>query len=98
MGLENPIHIMLILVVVLLVFGAKRLPEMGRSLGDGMRGFKDALSGVSMRDSLSAAPEMDLIHATSVPDTTVFAAASTENGDLLPVRAGWRLGRTSGRC
>jgi len=41
---------MLILVVVLLVFGAKRLPEMGRSLGDGMRGFKDALSGASMDD------------------------------------------------
>jgi len=50
MGLGNPIHMMLILVVVLLVFGAKRLPEMGRSLGDGMRGFKDALSGASMDD------------------------------------------------
>jgi sec-independent protein translocase protein TatA len=45
MGLENPIHIAVLLVVVLLVFGAKRLPEMGRSLGSGMRGFKDALSG-----------------------------------------------------
>ena len=45
MGLENPIHLVLILLVVLLVFGAKRLPEMGRSLGDGMRGFKDAISG-----------------------------------------------------
>ena len=44
-GLENPLHIALILVVVLLVFGAKRLPEMGRSLGEGMRGFKQSLSG-----------------------------------------------------
>jgi sec-independent protein translocase protein TatA len=47
MGLENPLHIILILVVVLLVFGAKRLPEMGRSLGDGMRGFKEAIGGQS---------------------------------------------------
>ncbi len=47
MGLENPIHLILILLVVLLVFGAKRLPEMGRSLGDGMRGFKEAISGDS---------------------------------------------------
>jgi sec-independent protein translocase protein TatA len=31
--------------LLLLVFGAKRLPEMGRSLGAGMRGFKDSLSG-----------------------------------------------------
>jgi len=45
LGLENPIHLVFLLLVVLLVFGAKRLPEMGRSLGSGMRGFKDALSG-----------------------------------------------------
>jgi sec-independent protein translocase protein TatA len=45
MGLDNPVHLMLLLVVLLLVFGAKRLPEMGRSLGHGLRGFKDAISG-----------------------------------------------------
>ncbi len=44
-GLENPLHIALILIVVLLVFGAKRLPEMGKSLGEGLRGFKHAISG-----------------------------------------------------
>jgi sec-independent protein translocase protein TatA len=46
-GLDNPIHIAFLLILLLLVFGAKRLPEMGRSLGDGMRGFKDAISGES---------------------------------------------------
>jgi len=45
MGIDNPIHIAILLMVLLLVFGAKRLPEMGRSLGTGLRGFKDALSG-----------------------------------------------------
>jgi sec-independent protein translocase protein TatA len=45
MGLDNPIHIAFLLILLLLVFGAKRLPEMGRSLGDGMRGFKDAIGG-----------------------------------------------------
>ncbi len=45
MGLDNPIHLAFLLMLLLLVFGAKRLPEMGRSLGSGMRGFKDALSG-----------------------------------------------------
>jgi sec-independent protein translocase protein TatA len=45
MGLDNPIHIAFLLILLLLVFGAKRLPEMGKSLGHGMRGFKDALSG-----------------------------------------------------
>jgi sec-independent protein translocase protein TatA len=47
MGLDNPIHIAFLLILLLLVFGAKRLPEMGKSLGSGMRGFKDALSGES---------------------------------------------------
>jgi sec-independent protein translocase protein TatA len=45
LGLENPIHLLLVLVVVLLLFGAKRAPEIGRSLGSGIRGFKDSLTG-----------------------------------------------------
>lgn len=47
MGLDNPLHIAFLLILLLLVFGAKRLPEMGKSLGSGMRGFKDALGGES---------------------------------------------------
>ncbi len=54
MGIDNPIHIAFLLILVLLVFGAKRLPEMGRSLGSGMRGFKDALGGESTQPLLSA--------------------------------------------
>jgi sec-independent protein translocase protein TatA len=45
MGLDNPLHIVFLLVILLLVFGAKRLPEMGRSLGEGLRGFKSSVSG-----------------------------------------------------
>ena len=57
MGLDNPLHILILLVVVLLVFGAKRLPEIGRSLGEGMRGFKDSISGESQQQtSLTSAP------------------------------------------
>ena len=51
MGLENPLHILILLLVVLLVFGAKRLPEIGRSLGEGMRGFKDSISGESRHNN-----------------------------------------------
>jgi TatA/E family protein of Tat protein translocase len=39
-------ELMILLIVLLLIFGAKRLPEMGRSLGKGMREFKDSVSGV----------------------------------------------------
>lgn len=44
LGLDNPIHLLILLAVLLLLFGAKRLPEMGRSLGAGLRGFKDSLT------------------------------------------------------
>jgi sec-independent protein translocase protein TatA len=45
MGLDNPLHIAFLLIVLLLVFGARRLPEIGRSVGAGMREFKDSISG-----------------------------------------------------
>jgi sec-independent protein translocase protein TatA len=45
MGLDNPLHIAFLVVILLLIFGAKRLPEIGRSLGSGMREFKDSISG-----------------------------------------------------
>lgn len=44
-GLTSPTHIVLLLLIALLLFGAKRLPEIGRSLGHGMREFKDSVSG-----------------------------------------------------
>ncbi len=43
-------EILILLLVVLLVFGPKRLPEMGRSLGKGMREFKDSISGNDVDD------------------------------------------------
>jgi sec-independent protein translocase protein TatA len=40
----SPTHIMLVLVVALFVFGPKRLPVMGRAIGDGLREFKSGIS------------------------------------------------------
>ena len=42
-GLASPTHLILLLVIILLLFGAKRLPEMGRSLAEGIREFKGGL-------------------------------------------------------
>jgi sec-independent protein translocase protein TatA len=53
MGLDNPIHIMFLALILLLVFGAKRLPELGRSLGSGMRGFKESINGEDHHPALS---------------------------------------------
>jgi sec-independent protein translocase protein TatA len=69
MGLDNPIHIAFLLILLLLVFGARRLPEMGRSLGSGMRGFKDALTGESSEPAIPAREE------ESVPAAVVVEPA-----------------------
>jgi sec-independent protein translocase protein TatA len=69
MGLENPLHIAFLLILLLLVFGAKRLPEMGRSLGSGMRGFKDTLSG-EQADEPQAIMGATPAQATAVPEAS----------------------------
>ena len=42
----TPTHLMVIAVVVLVLFGGKKLPELGKGLGEGLRGFKDGMKGV----------------------------------------------------
>ena len=51
MGLSQPTHVIALFVIVLLLFGARRLPEIGRSLGLGMREFKDSVSGIGNREA-----------------------------------------------
>ncbi len=60
-------EIVIILAVLLLLFGAKRLPEMGRSLGSGMREFKDAVTGKGDDDEreLPAPPPPERAAASS---------------------------------
>jgi sec-independent protein translocase protein TatA len=45
MWTPGPLEIVIILVIVLIIFGPKRLPDLGRSLGRGMREFKDSVTG-----------------------------------------------------
>jgi len=60
-------EIILLLLLALLLFGAKRLPEIGRSLGDGMREFKDSVTGHGTKPSEQ--PEL--------PPTTTEATANS---------------------
>ena len=78
MGLDNPLHIAFLLIIALLVFGAKRLPEMGRSLGAGMRGFKQTLSGEDAPAALVAvpAPPGAAAQASAVHSTPATGSAS----------------------
>jgi sec-independent protein translocase protein TatA len=44
-GLFQPTHLLVIIGIALLVFGPKKLPELGKGLGEGLRGFKSAMKG-----------------------------------------------------
>ena len=61
-GLFQPTHLLLIFGIALLVFGPKKLPELGKGIGDGIRGFKTAMKG----------PEdtTDKIAAAKLPEQT----------------------------
>jgi sec-independent protein translocase protein TatA len=46
----GPLELVIVLVIALVILGPKRLPEVGKSIGNGMREFKDAISGDSKDD------------------------------------------------
>lgn len=53
----GPLELIVVLVIALVILGPKRLPDAARSLGSGLRGFKDSLSGLTdERPSIAEAP------------------------------------------
>jgi sec-independent protein translocase protein TatA len=66
MWTPGPLEIVIILVIVLIIFGPKRLPDLGRSLGHGMREFKDSVTGKD-KDEL---PESSAEKSESATTTT----------------------------
>jgi sec-independent protein translocase protein TatA len=83
MGLDNPLHIAILVVILLVVFGAKRLPEMGRSIGTGMREFKDSISS----DSTSALPQTTTPQQAPVQSVAAQPpAAAPPIGGQVPVQ------------
>lgn len=69
----GPLELVVILVVVVLLFGAKRLPELGRSLGTGMREFRDSVTGKDDGDVATRA-ELDRGEPPAAPATPAAPA------------------------
>jgi sec-independent protein translocase protein TatA len=76
MPTPGPLEIIIVLIIVLVIFGPKRLPDLGRSLGRGMREFKDSVTGKDKeREQIEAAEA-----AAEKPEPT----ASTAAGERQP--------------
>ncbi len=71
MPTPSPVELIIILVVVLIVFGPKRLPDLGRSLGRGMREFKDSVTGKDKDELPEASP-------VETPEPTTVTPASEQ--------------------
>ena len=54
----GPLELVVILAIALIVLGPKKLPEVGRSIGKGMREFKESLNGETDRDGRGRAPAL----------------------------------------
>jgi sec-independent protein translocase protein TatA len=70
-------ELLIVLVIALIVLGPKKLPEVGRSLGKGMREFKDSISGITEDDD-------DVDERTGLPAATPTSVASTPSSTSSP--------------
>lgn len=74
----GPLELVILLVIVLLIFGAKRLPEMGRSLGSGMREFKKGVSGEKAEEP------QDQVTAAQAADPTLPQPQTQKTDETTP--------------
>jgi sec-independent protein translocase protein TatA len=77
MWTPGPLEIIVILVIVLIVFGPKRLPDLGKSLGRGMREFKDSVTGKD-KDELPEGSVETPEPTTAKPEPTTVTPASEQ--------------------
>ena len=79
----GPLEIVLIIVVLLVIFGPKRLPSLGRSLGSGMREFKESITGEDKQREQADAPDRP-----TLTQAQADAAATTPAAESAPEQRG----------
>lgn len=73
----GPLELVIVLAIVLLIFGPKKLPQLGRSLGGGMREFKDSVTGKHDDDD----DEPEVIEGPDRTDVTTAEAGEDEESE-----------------
>ena len=76
-------ELLILLLVLLLVFGPKRLPEMGRQLGKGMREFKESVSGSDKDDDDHTVHSVDEVAELPPAEPETTSAAPTRERDTV---------------
>ena len=77
-GLFQPMHLIVIFGIALLVFGPKKLPELGKGIGEGIRGFKSAMKAKRSRRRVASQQELPPIRETSLSISTCLRRADPQ--------------------
>jgi sec-independent protein translocase protein TatA len=86
-GLFQPIHLILILAIIMIVFGAGKLPEMGGALGRGIKEFRTEVKEATSDSPPSTPTSGGMITASTATAATTGAKFCTGCGDRLPANA-----------
>ena len=77
-GLFQPMHLLVIFGIALLVFGPKKLPELGKGIGDGIRGFKTAIKQIDEGSENSTKPQLNPCLSTLTFNPVILSGVSRE--------------------
>jgi TatA/E family protein of Tat protein translocase len=92
MELLSPFHLIIILAVVVLLFGGRKIPEVMRGMGEGIRSFKDGMRGDASGSSHSAAATVTL---TGAPNPSTVGQPTVLTATISPAPTGSQLGTVS---
>ena len=74
--------LIIVLVIILLIFGPKRLPGLGKQLGQGMREFKESITGQSKDEEAEKRPELTAANASAPQATSGATPAQRESAEI----------------
>jgi sec-independent protein translocase protein TatA len=82
-GLFQPMHLLVILGIALLVFGPKKLPELGKGLGEGIRGFKNSFNGAEATAPTPATRGEDAFGSRSLAESSDFPQRTPSRSETI---------------
>ena len=82
-GLLQPMHLLVILGIALLVFGPKKLPELGKGLGEGIRGFKNSFNGGEATPPTPVTRDEGGFGSRSLPESSDFPHRAASRSETI---------------
>jgi len=91
----SPFHLIIILAVVVLLFGGRKIPEVMKGMGEGIRSFKDGMRGETGANAQHAGPVAAAVTLTASPNPATLGQPTTLTAIISPTPTGAALGTVS---